>query len=69
MDTINTHITRLTVTQRGSTTELTALPTGKVTVLTAKGGLPGAKGETGNQGIPGQDGAAQIPEILDGGNF
>lgn len=69
METIYTHKTTLVVTQRQSTTLIEALPTGKVTVLTAQGGLPGPKGEQGDQGIPGQDGAAQIPPVLDGGNF
>jgi hypothetical protein len=69
METIHTHTTYLTVTQRDTTTELSPLPTGQVTVLTAQGGLPGPKGDDGDQGPPGQDGAAQIPEIMDGGNF
>lgn len=66
---MNTHITRLTVIQPNATTVLEPLPTGKVTVLTAQGGLLGPQGPEGPQGQPGQDGAAQIPEILDGGNF
>ena len=69
METIHTHTTRLTVTQRDTTTELSPLPTGQVTVLTAQGGLMGPQGEQGPQGIPGQDGQAGIPEIMDGGNF
>ncbi len=69
MEQITTHKTVLIVQQRDSTTELTPLPTGRVTVLTAQGGLPGPKGDEGDQGPPGQDGAAQIPEIIDGGNF
>lgn len=69
METIYTHKTFLTVTQRESTTVIQPLPTGKVTVVTAQGGLPGPKGDQGDQGIPGMDGAAQIPPSLDGGNF
>jgi hypothetical protein len=69
METVYTHITNLTVTQRDTTTQLIPLPTGQVTVLTAQGGLMGPQGPQGSQGIPGNDGAAQIPEIMDGGNF
>lgn len=69
METVATHKTVLTVIQPTATTTLDPLPTGKVTVLTAQGGLPGPKGNTGDQGPPGQDGAAQIPEVIDGGNF
>lgn len=69
MDTVFTHKTLLTVTQRDSTTELIPLPTGQVTVLTAQGGLPGPQGEDGAPGPPGQDGAGSIPPVLDGGNF
>lgn len=69
METIHTHTTVLSVTQRDTTTQLTPLPTGQVTVLTAQGGLPGAKGDQGDMGPPGNDGAAQIPAIMDGGNF
>lgn len=69
MEQIATHKTVLIVQQRESTTELTPLPTGRVTVLTAQGGLPGPQGDQGPQGSPGQDGTASVPEILDGGNF
>ena len=64
-----THQTLLTVTQRDSTTQLSPLPTGTLTVLTVPGGLLGPKGDSGTQGPAGQDGSAQIPAVLDGGNF
>ena len=64
--------TVLVVTQRETTTTLEPLQEQGILTLTQEAGLPGTKGDKGdlgNPGLNGQDGAASIPDILDGGNF
>ena len=61
--------TILVVTQRDSTTTLAPLPSGPSLELKVLGGFPGPRGLQGEKGEPGTDGAASIPEVMDGGNF
>ena len=38
-------------------------------ITVKRDGSAGPQGPQGPAGVPGRDGAAQIPEVLDGGNF